>query len=185
MNKYTRFGTSTLSMIVLHIAAASIFVGIWSISVDAQFVVLNLLVPDLVQDVEETNRVMANEIISYFHKAFFFLTLWSLIMSFFWLAYSSLASVERPGQARRLRWFWLYLMTIGIAGACCIFGYYFLEIENFYYGVSDLLNTEKQIPITISWGFIFFVFYFLCGSLFTTPKIARTAVPFAARVVRS
>jgi hypothetical protein len=184
MNKYTRLGTSCLTMIGLHIAAAGILYGMWNLSIDDKFVVSRLLEPNYVNDNAEANIAFASEIVSFIYSAFFHLTMWSIAVSFLWLAISTLAQIEQPGHAKKLSWLWVLLMIVGTGGTFGIFGYYFLEFGDFA-GQTDLLAEDKRIPLTLVWGFVFLIFYILCGTFFTTQKIARTAVPFAAHVIRS
>jgi hypothetical protein len=184
MNKYTRLGTSSFTMVVLHIAVAGALFGIWNMGIDDRFVADRLLNPDFIDDNPEVNTENVNEIVSFIYSAFFHLILWSIMVSFLWLAFSSLAPLERPGQARKLSWFWTLLIIVGVGGSYCIFGYYFLEFDDFA-GETDLLAEDKSTPMAVAWMLMFFVFYVFCGTFFTTPKIARTAVPFAASVIRS
>jgi hypothetical protein len=184
VNKYTRLGMSSFIMIALHAAVAGALFGIWHLTTDTFFVGERLLNPDFKNDDANVNTVYASEIVSYLYLAFVYLTLWSIIVSFLWLAFSSLAPIERPGQAKRLSWLWVLLLVVGIGGAIGVFGYYFLELGN-YNGQSDLLADDIKFPMTLAWGVVFFIYYIFCGTFFTTPKIARTAVPFAAQVLRS
>jgi hypothetical protein len=184
VNKYTRLGVSTLTMILLHLVVAGALFGIWNLTIDNHFVADRLLNPLLLDNNADTNIIYANEIVSFIYLAFLYLILWSIVLSFTWLVFSSISPIERPGQAKKLTWLWVILLIAGLGGAFLIFGTHFLELGD-YTDQTDLLAEDKRIPMASAWGGMFFVFYFLCGTFFTTPKIVRTAVPFAAHVFRS
>ena len=78
----------------------------------------------------------------------------------------------------------MLLLVVGIGGSFGVFGDYFLELGNFA-GQTEFLAEDKKVPMALAWMFVFTIFYIFCGTFFTTPKIARTAVPFAAHVFRS
>jgi len=169
-------------MIALHAAVAVALYAIWALTTDDKFIVESLLRPEYLDDNYQNNITYAIELKGFIVSAFISLTLWSIIVSFLWLALSSLAPIERPGQAKKLSWLWVLLMAVGICGAVCVFGYYF-ELGGIG-GEIDLLSDDRKLPITLAWVFVFLFYYTFCGSFFTTPRIARTAVPLAARVFR-
>ena len=185
MNRYARLTLSTSIMIALHIGVGFMLFSIWTLISDPSFVAINMLDEELRQEVPETNLMMAGELSFYFESAFMFLLLWSGLLSFIWLLRSSMASLERPGQARGMRWLWWLLMVVGITGSTGIFLYNFVEIPEIYAPQTDYLSPHLRIPLTAFWGVLFFLFYFVCGSFFATPKISRTAVPLSSRILHS
>lgn len=185
MNRYARLTLSSLIMIALHIGAGFMLFSIWTLISDPSFVAYNMLDEAKSQEVYDTNLMMARDISFYFERAFMFLLLWSGALSFIWLLRASMAPLDRPGQARRMRWLWTLLMFLGITGSICIFLYYFVEIPEIYAPQTDLLSPHLRIPLTAFWGVLFFLFYFVCGSVFATPKISRTAVPLSSRILHS
>ena len=168
-------------MLALHVAVAVALYAIWNLATDDNFIVENLLTPQYLDESADVNVIYADDIKGIIDSAFVTLTLWGIIVSFLWLTKSSITPIERPGQAKKLSWLWAFLIAVGVCGAICIFGYFFTLVG--FVG-TDLVADDKKLPMTLAWVLMFLLYYIFCGSFFTTPRITRTAVPFAARFFR-
>jgi hypothetical protein len=186
--KFIRLGSATCIMGGLH---AALFGGIYLLwifvySVDTEFLVTHLLDPEFsVENEAEAAQDDARELEQVVQIAFAYMAGWSALLSFVWLAVSSLIRFERPGHAANFIWIWFVLLLAGGVGAGLIFGYHLIDADLFGGGVTDLLRRDLRAPLAVAWiaGVVFA--YVLCGTFFTTPKIARPAVPLASRLLRS
>jgi hypothetical protein len=184
VNKYTRLGKSYLMMLTLHFLSAATLIGVWILTIDDPLVIDLLLKPEYKDTSFEVNAEYAGEIELFVYLAFVKLVLWSVAFSFLWLSYSSLVPIEQPGQAKSMGWFWWLLLVSGLFGAFGIFGLHFMELTDFG-GQTDLLALDMRMPMATGWVFLFLILYAVCGTFFTTTRIARPAVPLASRVLRN
>ena len=90
----------------------------------------------------------------------------------FWLILGRFLKVNRPGIARRYKFYWYVISLLCCFGLSACFYFYMDEYDGFYYMQEDLL-WPFLIGITIC---SFILFYF--QSLFFTSKVMMIAIPF-------
>lgn len=90
----------------------------------------------------------------------------------FWLILGRFLKVNKPGIARRYKFYWYVISLLCCFGLSACFYFYMDEYDGFYYMQEDLL-WPFLIGTTIC---SFILFYF--QSLFFTSKVMMIAIPF-------
>lgn len=99
-------------------------------------------------------------------------------MSKVWILLSHFMKIRKPGDAGRLVVYWGLLLILGIAGAI---GVTWKVIGNDFGSVA----TPGLIKLAISGSVLFGISYYLVGTLWSTPRKLRPAVPFATLILAS
>jgi hypothetical protein len=95
------------------------------------------------------------------------------LFAFFWLIFSSRASVYGPGVAAEHRKWWFSLFVAGLATSLGVV--WFLTL-----GITEQIEALSKTWITAAVPLVFWIFFHLLGALLPPPPHMRPSVPLAS-----